>query len=170
MKLSSRNKLLKEADRELNSIRLKNLLESNGEMDTQKIEKVAQKIADKKTEKIQSKIERDLEMFKAKSVSMQRDFEKAHKETGISIEEWYKSQPDRNKAIYGLESYYRRPMSDNLWDTIEVFIFSLFSNSIGIDSEGNEYNVQTGERIEKPTGLDPSSASIIRSVIQSLSI
>jgi ribosomal protein L12E/L44/L45/RPP1/RPP2 len=170
MKLSSRNKLLKEADRELNSIRLKNLLESNGEMDTERIEKVAQKIADKKTEKIQSKIERDLELFKAKSVSMQRDFEKAHEETGISIEEWYKSQPDRNKAIYGLESYYRRPITDNLWDRVMIAIDSMFPNSIAIDSDGNEYNRNTGERIEKPTGLDSNTASIIRSVIQSLSI
>ena len=103
-------------------------------------------------------------------VYVQRDFEKAHEETGISIEEWYKSQPDRNKAIYGLESYYRRPITDNLWDRVMIAIDSMFPNSIAIDSDGNEYNRNTGERIEKPTGLDSNTASIIRSVIQSLSI
>lgn len=171
MKLSSREQLLKEADRELNSIRIKNLLESNGKIDTEKIEKVAQKIADKKTEKIQSKIERDLELFRAKSVSMQRDFEKAHKETGISIEEWYKTQPKRNKIIYATERYQNRPMTDSLWDRIMISISSILPNiGVATDYEGYEYILDTGEKIEPPVGLDLNRASLIRALIQSLSI
>lgn len=176
MKLSSRKQLLKESDTELNKIRLRILLESDGEVDTEKIEKVAQKIADKKTEKIQSKIERDLRLLLWVSKSAQKDFEKANRETGISIEKWYKNQPERNKIIYHLERYTLRPYKGNLWDRIK-FNFATFARLINpggnpTDASGRPYDFDTGAYldIENPIQISQTATSFLRTIIRALSI
>lgn len=176
MKLSSRKQLLKESDTELNKIRLRILLESDGEVDTEKIEKVAQKIADKKTEKMQSQIERDLRLLLWVSKSAQKDFEKANRETGISIEEWYKSQPDLNKWIYAFERYYLKPYSGNLWDRARLNLASMAKlmnpDSNPTDASGQVYDLDTGKRIEvnQPVELTPTAFSFLRSIIKILSM
>lgn len=177
MKLSSRKQLLKESDTELNKIRLRILLESDGEVDTEKIEKVAQKIADKKTEKMQSQIEKDLRLLLWVSKSAQKDYEKAKRETGVSIEEWYKSQPEQNKNIYAFERYYLKPYSGNLWDKSRLNL-QFLAKAINpewnpTDASGKYmYDLDTGKRIEvnQPVELTPTAFSFLRSIIKILSI
>lgn len=176
MKLSSRKQLMKESDIELNKIRLRILLESYGKMEAEKIEKAAQIIADKKTEQIQSSIEKDLAELKRQSISMQRAFEKANKETGVSIEDWYKSQPFREKIRYAQERYEHREISDdNLWDRIYMYLSTLaasisYYQDISKDSEGNYFQISTGKKISPPAGLDPVTSSGIRAIVQSLTL
>jgi hypothetical protein len=170
MKLSSRKKLLQESENELNLIRLKIILESKDDSEKkEKIERLAKMAADKQTKELQSELRLALEKFKSQSITMQRQYEKEKKETGISLEDWYKKQTMRNKRIYQSERWTGLEYADNLWDRAYLWLMGLKSdtNTIFMDKEGNEYLASTGEKIEPSTTLHGSA---IRTIVRALTI
>jgi hypothetical protein len=170
MKLSSRKKLLEESENELNLIRLKIILESKDDSSKkEKIERLSKMAADKQTKKLQSELQLALEKFKSQSITMQRQYEKEKKETGISLEDWYKKQPMRNKRIYQSERWTGLEYTDNLWDRAYLWLMNLKNgkDSIFMDKEGNEYLASTGEKIEPSTTLH---GSVISTIVRALTI
>jgi hypothetical protein len=172
MKLSSRKKLLEESENELNLIRLKIILESKDDSSKkEKIERLSKMAADKQTKKLQSELRLALEKFKSQSITMQREYEKEKKETGISIEDWYKKQEMGNKVIYQFERWTGSEYTDNLWDRAYLWLMNLRAGNdkgtIFMDKEGNEYLASTGEKIEPSTTLHGSA---IRTIVSAINI
>lgn len=172
MKLSSREQLLKEADRELNSIRIKNLLESDGKIDTEKIEKVAKSIIYNKNEIHRQQLESELEKLRQLSQSMQKDYEDAKKK-GMSLRQFYSSQGDWKKRIYQWERSTGKKYKGDLWEKV-VLSLGLILHALGspvVDKEGNIYDLKTGEKLDiSGESLSSHSTDVIRTIIRSLTI
>lgn len=176
MKLSNRKKLLEDADYELSRIH-RQLFNEETNTDLQdKIDNISSNLISKNDEKYRNELYAYLEKLKKISESMQEDYA-AHKQKGISIEEWFEKQSSWKKAIYQTELIFNKSYKNrNLWSNLNISLTWLLRSLPWVDAvedDGKLYDKNTGKLLNKPepeAGLDPLAKSTIGAVVRAFTL
>jgi hypothetical protein len=159
--LSSRKKLLKEADQELHKIRksLKSRILKRNIMGLvspelrKKVEKSVKNMIYQDMSDLFLQLDNDLEKFRKQSTYMQRQYYREKQSKGVSIEKWWSQQSEWDRAIYNFESRYEKEYTGQLFEVVWVSMEWLIKNTVGaldIKKVGEEeywFDPHTGNKI-----------------------
>lgn len=179
MIISSRKKLLQDADQELKNIRFSIREDKNSYTDdlqslskrmNDRLNDLAKDAVEKHNVVTSDELDKQLELFRIKMEKAQRE------------KDWRKMNR-MERAIFSFERYYgKKPTT--LWDKAIVnfdFLISMLPGAIRTDSQGNLYDADSGEKMtpeqlenfvntDPITGLDRRSSGFISALLRILTL